>query len=154
MRQLLSKALKIIKSYISEFSDSSKANSFRTPPQTRSGRTKGKKETALPKSLQQAVVAVFSVGSLILVCPSADLQGVIPLLHTIVTSSSSEAKPKKLAGLTVLLKEKAPSLYTQSWVTLGKICLVDGKLAKLYIPLFVQVCLQTAIAYGLGYLVL
>ncbi|KAM0951136.1 putative armadillo-like helical, condensin subunit 1/Condensin-2 complex subunit D3 [Dioscorea sansibarensis] len=138
VRQLLSKAVKILNSYISEVSDSSKANSFQTPPQTRSGRTKRKKETAIPKSLQQAVVAVFSVGSLILVCPSADLQGVIPLLHTIVTSSSSEAKTKKLAGLTVSLKEKAPSLYTQSWVTLGKICLVDGKLAKRYIPLFVQ----------------
>ncbi|GJX66493.1 condensin-2 complex subunit D3 [Tanacetum coccineum] len=32
----------------------------------------------------------------------------------------------------------APSLYIQAWLTTGKICLADDKLAKRYIPLFVQ----------------
>ncbi|XP_010932007.4 condensin-2 complex subunit CAP-D3 isoform X1 [Elaeis guineensis] len=136
VHQLLSKALKIIDGYVSAVSEAEKAKSFLTPP-PQSG-TRNRKELLAPKSMLQAVTAVFTVGSLILSCPSADLQGIVPLLHTIITSRNSEPRPKKLAGLTVSFEEISPSLYNQSWVTLGKICLVDDKLAKCYIPLFVQ----------------
>ncbi|XP_008800873.2 condensin-2 complex subunit D3 [Phoenix dactylifera] len=135
VHQLLSKALKIVDGYVSDVSEAEKAKSFLTPPQ--SGRRNGKDFLA-SKSMLQAVTAVFTVGSLVLYCPSADLQGIVPLLHTIITSRNSEPRPKKLAGLTVSFEEISPSLYNQSWVTLGKICLVDDKLAKRYIPLFVQ----------------
>lgn len=137
VHQLLSKALEILNSYISEASESSNINIFLTPQQN--SRKKGKRDVSLLKSALQAVTAVFTVGSLILVCPSADLQGIVPVLHTIITSVNSEPKPRKFAGSTVSFKEVAPTLYIQSWVTMGKICLVDDKLAKLYIPLFVQV---------------
>lgn len=137
MHQLLSKALKIVDGYVSDVSEAEKAKSFLTPPH--SGRRNGK-ELLAPKSMLQAVTAVFTIGSLVLSCPSADLQGIVPLLHTIITSRNSEPRPKKLAGLTISFEEISPSLYNQSWVTLGKICLVDDKLAKRYIPLFVQVC--------------
>ncbi|CAA6662046.1 unnamed protein product [Spirodela intermedia] len=97
-----------------------------------------KKETTASPSLSQAVVAVFTIGSMVLVCPSADLKGAIPKLHAIIIPPDTDQKRKELTGLTVAMKEIAPSLYIQSWVTMGKICLVDDKLAKRYIPLFVQ----------------
>ncbi|KAK1256505.1 hypothetical protein QJS04_geneDACA014733 [Acorus gramineus] len=115
--------------------EANKIRSFLTPPGTRGT---GKKDVGASQSPLQALIAVFTIGSLILVSPSADLKGIIPLLHTIITSGNSESKTKKLSGMTVSVKQIAPSLYIQSWVTLGKICLVDGKIAKLYIPLFVQ----------------
>lgn len=136
VQQLLSKAFKILDKYVTDISGAGKNSSFLTP---QSGRNKGKKKASTAKSMLQAVTAVFTVGSLILICPSADLRGITPLLHTIITSGSSEPKPKKLADFTVSVKEISPPLYIQSWVTMGKICLVDGKLAKRYIPLFVQV---------------
>ena len=136
VHQLLSKALKILDKYVTDISEARKVSNFLTP---QSGRRKGKKEASASKSMLQAVTAVFTIGSLILICPSADLQGITPLLHTIITSGNSEPKPPKLADFTVSVKEISPSLYIQSWVTMGKICLVDGKLAKRYIPLFVQV---------------
>lgn len=136
VHQLLSKALKILDKYVKEISEANKVSSFLTPP---SGRRRGKKEGSTSKSMLQAVTAVFTIGSLVLICSSADLQGITPLLHTIITSGNSGPKPKKLADITVSVKEVAPSLYIQSWVTMGKICLIDGKLAKSYIPLFVQV---------------
>lgn len=91
------------------------------------------------KSLSLAVTAVFTIGSLLLVCPTADTNGIVPVLHTIITSGSSVQKSKIVSGAVVSIKQVAPSLYIQSWLTMGKICLVDGKIAKRYIPLFVQV---------------
>ncbi|KAK1279933.1 hypothetical protein QJS04_geneDACA019731 [Acorus gramineus] len=135
VHQLLSKALKIIDDFMLKISEANKIRSFLTPPGTRGT---GKKDVGASQSPLQALIAVFTIGSLILVSPSADLKGIIPLLHTIITSGNSESKTKKLSGMTVSVKQIAPSLYIQSWVTLGKICLVDGKIAKLYIPLFVQ----------------
>ncbi|KAK1295211.1 hypothetical protein QJS10_CPA16g01530 [Acorus calamus] len=132
VHQLLSKALKIIDDFMSKISEANKIRSFLTPPGT------GKKDVGASQSPLQALTAVFTIGSLILVSPSADLKGIIPLLHTIITSGNSESKTKKLSGMTVSVKQIAPSLYIQSWVTMGKICLVDGKIAKRYIPLFVQ----------------
>lgn len=141
VNQLLSKALRALDNYLLEVPESSNIDTFLTPPQNRSG--KGKREAVVSKSLSKAVTAVFTVGCLVLVCPSVDLKGIIPMLHTIITSGSSKSKPKELANISVSLKQVAPSLYIQSWLTMGKICLADGKLAKRYIPLFVQVWLWT-----------
>ncbi|XP_020254860.1 condensin-2 complex subunit D3 [Asparagus officinalis] len=135
VNQLLTKAFKILDKYVTDIPESVKASTFLTPP---SGRRKGKKEASASKSMLKAVTAVFTIGSLILICPSADLQGITPLLHTIITSGNSELKPKQLADFKVSVKEISPSLYIQSWVTMGKVCLIDDKLAKRYIPLFVQ----------------
>ncbi|PIA61371.1 hypothetical protein AQUCO_00300726v1 [Aquilegia coerulea] len=135
VNQLLSKALRIIETYITEASDSSRANSFLTP-QTTSDR-KGKKKKTTSKALLQAVTAVYTVGSLVIISPSAELKGIIPVLHTIITSGGSETKSKKVPA-PVSIKNLAPSLYTQSWLTMGKICLADQNLAKRYIPIFVQ----------------
>lgn len=136
VQQLLSKAVDILDSYISEVSESKKENNFLTPL---SGRRKGKKGKSASKTMRQAVTAVFTVGSLVLACQSADFQSIIPLVHTIITSGNSEPRQRKLVGLTVSFREVAPTLYVQSWATMAKICLINDKLAKRYIPLFVQV---------------
>ncbi|KAL0414745.1 UNVERIFIED_CONTAM: Condensin-2 complex subunit D3 [Sesamum radiatum] len=74
----------------------------------------------------------------LLLSPSVNLKTIVPTIHTIITSRSSDPKSSKLSGLAVSIKQSAPSLYIQAWLTMGKICLVDGKLAKRYLPLFVQ----------------
>lgn len=136
MQQLICKAVNILDEYIKETSEAAKGPKFFTPL---SGKLKGRKDASAQKSMSHAVIAVFTIGSLILACPTANVQGVIPSLHTIITSGNSQPRPKNLAGGTVSFKELAPSLYIQSWDTMAKICLVDDKLAKRYIPLFVQV---------------
>lgn len=88
--------------------------------------------------LSQAIIATYTIGSLVIVCPLADLKAIIPVLHTIITSGSSGPKLNKLPHPVDSIKQTAPSLYIQAWLTMGKICLADGKLAKRYIPLFVQ----------------
>ncbi|CAN6347963.1 unnamed protein product [Urochloa humidicola] len=134
-QQLVCSAVDILDQYIKETSESAKGHSFVTPL---SNKRKGKKETFASKSRSEAVIAVFTVGSLILACPTANVKDVTPLLHTIITSGNSELRPKNLVGGTICFKELAPSLYIQSWDTLAKICLVDDKVAKRYIPIFVQ----------------
>ncbi|XP_043722589.1 condensin-2 complex subunit D3 [Telopea speciosissima] len=133
---LLSEALKILETYIEGASEANKHNIFVTPP-TSVGRT-GKRRATASRSLLKAVTALYTIGSLVMVCPSADLNGIIPILHTIITSRNSEPKLRKLPGPTISIKQTAPSLYIQSWLTMGKICLADATLAKRYIPLFVQ----------------
>lgn len=128
--QVKSKALNIFETYLSK---NSAANDLRNSVTPRATKKKESEETS------KVVNAIFVIGSLVLICPSADFKAVIPLLHSIMTSKTSKGKPKRLAGLIDSLKEVASSLYIQSWVTMGKICLVDGKLAARYIPLFVQV---------------
>ncbi|WVZ90665.1 hypothetical protein U9M48_036947 [Paspalum notatum var. saurae] len=134
-QQLIRRAVEILDHYIKETSESARGHSFVTPL---SSKHKGKKQTSAPKSTSQAVIAVFTVGSLILACPIADVKDITPLIHTIITSGNSEPRPKELVGGTISFKELAPSLYIQSWDTLAKICLVDDKVAKQYIPIFVQ----------------
>ncbi|PWZ45586.1 Condensin-2 complex subunit D3 [Zea mays] len=134
-QQLIRSAFDILDQYIKEASESARGHSFITPM---TGKCKGMKQTSASKSTSQAVVAVFTVGSLILACPIANVKDITPLLHTIVTSGNSEPRPKNLIGGTISFKELAPSLYIQSWDTLAKICLVDEKVAKRYIPIFVQ----------------
>ncbi|XP_020573844.1 condensin-2 complex subunit D3 [Phalaenopsis equestris] len=135
VHQLLSGAQNILESYMSKLSETVKTDSFFTPQRDR---RKRKDESASSKLLSQAITAAFTIGSLVLIYPSADLHGIVPLLHTMITSGKSVAETTKLVGVTVSVKERAPSLYIQSWVAMGKICLVDDKLATLYIPLFVQ----------------
>ncbi|XP_040385853.1 condensin-2 complex subunit D3 [Oryza brachyantha] len=135
VQQLICKVVNILDGYIKETSEAARGPKFFTPL---SGKLKGRKDTSAPKSMSQAVTAVFTLGSLILACPIASVQNVIPLLHTIITSGNAEPRPKNLAGGAVSFKDLAPSLYIQSWDTMAKICLVDDKLAKRYIPLFVQ----------------
>lgn len=93
------------------------------------------------KSLSRANAAVYTIGSLLLAYHSADTSTVVPILHTIITSGNLNTDPKlkKLTDSSVSFKQIAPCLYIQGWVTMGKICLADGKLAKRYLPLFVQV---------------
>ena len=125
--QLLSKA-----SLTLVVSEANKDGSFFTPPSRM-----GKRAARL---LSQAVTAVYTIGSLaIIVCSSADFNSISLLLHTIITSGNSDAKLNKLTGPTVSPKHTVPSVYIQAWVTMGKIFLVDGKLANNFIPLFVQV---------------
>ncbi|KAK8671139.1 hypothetical protein V6N13_037744 [Hibiscus sabdariffa] len=134
--QLLSKAYGILEKYISDNKEPNTSNSFFTPP--RSGSRKRKRVATMSRLLSKAVTAVYTVGSLVVVCPTADVSSIVPLLYTVVTSGNSDPKLNKLPGPKVSLKQTAPSLYIQAWLTLGKICLADGKLAKSYIPLFVQ----------------
>ncbi|OMO53642.1 Armadillo-like helical [Corchorus capsularis] len=135
-QQLLSKACKILEKYIAEDKEANTSDTFFTPP--RSGSRKGKLAASSSRLLSEAVTAVYTVGSLVLVCPSADVTAIVPLLYTIITSGNPDPKLNKLPGLRVSLKQTAPSLCIQAWLTMGKICLADGKLAKSYIPLFVQ----------------
>ncbi|XP_039048837.1 condensin-2 complex subunit D3 [Hibiscus syriacus] len=134
-QKLLSKAYEILEKYISDNKEPNTGNSFFTPP---SGSRKGKQAASASRLLSKAVTAVYTVGSLVVVCPSADVSSIVPLLYTVVTSGNSDPKLNKLPGPKVSLKQTTPTLYIQAWLTLGKICLADGKLAKSYIPLFVQ----------------
>lgn len=137
VNQVLFGASEIIDKFISQSSVQNTESSFFTPP--RSGSRKGRKSVAKSKSLSQAITAIYTIGSLVIVCPSADMSTVVPLLHTIITSGSSGPKLNTLPGPATSLQQNAPSLYIQGWLAMGKLCLADGKLAKNYIPLFVQV---------------
>ncbi|XP_030508482.2 uncharacterized protein LOC115723187 [Cannabis sativa] len=135
VNQLLSKASKILEKCISENSEANKNGSYMTP---KSSTRKSRKAKSMARSLSKAVTAVYTIGSLVIHCPAADMSSIIPLLHTIITSENPDPKLNKILGPRVLFKQAAPSLYIQSWLALGKICLADGKLAKRYIPLFMQ----------------
>lgn len=141
MDRLITEASTILEKYISGDSDAVRKADFFTPP--RSETRKGKRVLAMSGSLSKAVTAVYTIGSVVIIYPSADMTTVIPLLYTIITSGNPDPKVNKLTGPEVSLKQTAPSLYIQAWLTLGKICLADGKIAKSYIPLFVQVCSLT-----------
>lgn len=140
VHHVLSRASEIIESFISENPEQNAETDFFTPP--RSGTRKGKKSVRKFKSLSKAMIAIYTIGSLVIVCPSADLSTVVPLLHTIITSGNSGPKLDKLPGHATSLQQEAPSFYIQGWLAMGKLCLADGKLAKNYIPLFVQVGLD------------
>ncbi|GFQ05906.1 condensin-2 complex subunit d3 [Phtheirospermum japonicum] len=135
VNQLQSKSSAVLDSYMSKISDSNKDSIFLTPPPTASRKAP---KTTDSKLLAKAIIAVYTIGSLVIVCPSADLKTIVPAIHTIITSKSSDSKSGRLPGPVVPVKQIAPSLYVQAWVAMGKICLADGKLAKRYLPLFVQ----------------
>ncbi|KAK4425865.1 Condensin-2 complex subunit D3 [Sesamum alatum] len=137
VNQLQSKASQVLDLYMSKISNANKENTLLTP-QTTVSRKERRTADSVSKLLAQAIIAVYTIGSLVIVCPSANLKTIVPTIHTIITSGSSDPKSSKLPGLAVSVKQSAPSLYIQAWLTMGKICLVDGKLAKRYLPLFVQ----------------
>ncbi|KAL9232809.1 hypothetical protein vseg_007874 [Gypsophila vaccaria] len=134
--KLLDKASIVIDSYLSAEQEASKENTFLTPPTTKL--KKGKSEFTSSRLPCQASTAIYTIGSLVIICPSLEVKGVVPILHSMITSGNDEPRSNKLPGSRLLLKKKAPSLYIQAWLTMGKICLADEKLAKRYIPLFVQ----------------
>uniref|UniRef100_A0A1J3GBP0 Condensin-2 complex subunit n=1 Tax=Noccaea caerulescens TaxID=107243 RepID=A0A1J3GBP0_NOCCA len=136
VEQVLSKASKVTEKYIEGVSSNN--HSFATPATLGSRRSK-RLDTAASKKLSKAVTAAYTIGSCVIIYPSADTTKIVPLLHTVITSRNSDSKLKnKLPQANVCLKQKAPPLYSQSWLTMAKICLADGKLAKRYIPLFAQ----------------
>ncbi|KAK4742661.1 hypothetical protein SAY87_000662 [Trapa incisa] len=135
VQQLLLEASRVLEKYISAV-DSRTVNKEQNFKTTWS---EGRSGSRRSKLLSRAYAAVYTIGSVVLACPSADTCTVVPMLHAIITSGNSNADLKlKLAKSSVSFKQIAPSLYIQGWVTMGKICLADGKLAKRYIPLFVQ----------------
>lgn len=137
VEQVLSKASKVTEKYIEGISSNNL--SFATPAML--GSRRSKKLNSVSKKLSKAITAVYTIGSCVIIYPSADTTKIVPLLHTVITSGSSDSKLKnKLPQANACLKQKAPPLYSQSWLTMAKICLADGKLAKRYIPLFAQVC--------------
>ncbi|KAG5048819.1 hypothetical protein JHK85_009922 [Glycine max] len=79
VHQVLSRASGIIEKFISENSEQNAEGSFFTPP--RSETSKGRKSVAKSKSLSKAIIAIYTVGSVVIVCPSADMSNVVPLLH-------------------------------------------------------------------------
>ncbi|KAL3626522.1 hypothetical protein CASFOL_030071 [Castilleja foliolosa] len=135
VNQLQSKCSAVLDLYMSKISDFNKDSVFLTPPPTASRKPP---KSADSKLLAKAIIAVYTIGSLVVICPSVDLKTIVPAIHTIITSKSSDSNSGKLPGPVVPIKQIAPSLYVQAWVAMGKICLADGKLAKRYLPLFVQ----------------
>ncbi|XP_010666569.2 uncharacterized protein LOC104883713 [Beta vulgaris subsp. vulgaris] len=134
--QVFGKASHAIDMYLSEEQQTNKENDLFTPPRTCA--KKGKREATSSSLLVQATTAVYTIGSLVIICPSLDVKAFVPVLHSMITSGTHEPRSNKLPGSTISIKEKAPCLYIQAWLTMGKICLADGKLAKRYIPLFIQ----------------
>ncbi|GJN34835.1 hypothetical protein PR202_gb23534 [Eleusine coracana subsp. coracana] len=113
-QQLLHRAFNILEQYMKEASEAG-SHSFATPLR---GKCTGMKEASIPKSTSQAVVAVFTVGSLILACPNASVKNITPLLHTIITSGNSVPRPEKLRDYVkwrgVLFLRFLPSLVDES----------------------------------------
>ncbi|KAI3469376.1 hypothetical protein Pfo_026039 [Paulownia fortunei] len=137
VNQLQSKASQVLDLCMSKVSDANKESALLTP-QTAVSQKEPRRADSVSKLLAQAITAVYTIGSLVIVCPSANLKTIVPAIHTIITSGNSDPKSRKLPGPVVSVKQNAPSLYLQAWLTMGKICLADGKLAKRYLPLFVQ----------------
>ncbi|KAG5065938.1 hypothetical protein JHK86_009669 [Glycine max] len=100
VHQVLSRASGIIEKFISENSEQNAEGSFFTPP--RSETSKGRKSVAKSKSLSKAVTAIYTVGSVVIVCPSADMSNVVPLLH-IQSCSRDYVKWKGVLFLLFLL---------------------------------------------------
>ncbi|CAD5328058.1 unnamed protein product [Arabidopsis thaliana] len=135
VEQVLLKASKVTEKYIEGVS--SHNHSFVTPATF--GSRRSKRLDTVSKKLSKAVTAVYTIGSCVIIYPSADTTKIVPFLHTVITSGNSDSKLKnKLPQANVCLKQKAPLLYSQSWLTMAKMCLADGKLAKRYLPLFAQ----------------
>ncbi|GAB2289497.1 hypothetical protein Dimus_023807 [Dionaea muscipula] len=133
---LLAKALDIIQKYLKEEPELNTENDLFTP--LTGGCRTARGAAPLSRSQSQAITAVYTIGSSMIVCPSTDLKDIVPVFHSIITSGSKEPRPNNFPGSTISIKQKSPSLYIHAWLTMGKICLADGNLAKRYIPLFVQ----------------
>lgn len=145
VNQLQSKASEVLDLFISKISNHNQESDILTP-QTSVTQKESRRAESMSKSLAQAIMAVYTIGSLVIICPSSNLKDLVPAIHTIITSGTSDPKSDKLPGPVVPVKQTAPSLYIHAWLAMGKICLADGKLAKRYLPLFVQVRLKLTLA--------
>ncbi|KAK8716032.1 hypothetical protein V6N13_043353 [Hibiscus sabdariffa] len=76
--------LKRVEKYISDNKEPNTGNSFFTPPSSGSRKKKG--AATVSRLLSKAVTAVYAVGSLVVVCPTADVSSIFPLLYTVLTS--------------------------------------------------------------------
>ncbi|TYJ15397.1 hypothetical protein E1A91_A10G181200v1 [Gossypium mustelinum] len=133
-QQLLSKAHEILEKYISDDKEANNNNSFFTPP--RSGSRKGKQAARASRLLSKTVTAVYTVGSLVVVCPAADVSSIVPLLYTVVTSGNSDPKLNKLPGPKELEKSDCAALCNNLVVMMADFCvrytaLVDCYIAKI-----------------------
>ncbi|KAL7104932.1 hypothetical protein ACP275_07G013100 [Erythranthe tilingii] len=137
VNQLQSKASKVLDTCMSEISDADRISALLTPQST-VRRKEPRMSDTVSKLLANTIIAVYTIGSLVIICPSANLETIVPAIHAIITSGNSDPKSRKQTGPVVRVKQIAPSLYLQAWLAMGKICLADGKLAKRYLPLFVQ----------------
>ncbi|KAL5190583.1 Condensin-2 complex subunit D3 [Glycine soja] len=123
VHQVLSRASGIIEKFISENSEQNAEGSFFTPP--RSETSKGRESVAKSKSLSKAVIAIYTVGSVVIVCPSADMsnrdyvkwKGVLFLVFLLSLGDESE-KIRQLADFLFgnILKVKSPLLAYNSFV--------------------------------------
>jgi condensin-2 complex subunit D3 len=111
VHDVLSIASQIIEAFISDNSEQNAQTDFFTPP--RSGTSKGRKSVRKRKSLSKAITAIYTIGSLVIVCPYADISTVTSLLHTIIISGRSGPKVSKLPGPAISLQQEAPSFYIQ-----------------------------------------
>lgn len=131
--KLLSKASKKIEKCVSGVTNPTKGVNLITPP------TNNLTDKTKATAFQMAIIAVYTIGCLVIVCPFTDLSAIVPLIYSIISSGKSDPKVNKFPTPRICFKQASPSLYTQAWLTMGKICLADVKYAKTYIPLFVQV---------------
>ncbi|KAJ7543820.1 hypothetical protein O6H91_09G053500 [Diphasiastrum complanatum] len=162
VKELLDKAEKIIQRYIEmdisdiKIADNHHLQTPRLSSRKRSGAgrssqpvsSKARKRRAkqseasgdLVDPCTKIVTAIFTVGALVLVAPTVKTGNLVTLLQTLVTPkedlrtgqcSHNSDRPSVFENLT-------PAVHAQTWITLGKLCLADDKLAKRLIPLFVQ----------------
>lgn len=90
---------------MSKISTADKENTLFTPFASRK-----ESRTADSKLLAQAVVAIYTIGSLVIICPSASLKELLPTIHTIITSGKSDPKSSKQPLPAVPIKQFDPSL--------------------------------------------
>lgn len=122
---------------MSDDSEANKDSRFLTPP-TQSSKSQ-KAGATMSRLSSQAISAVYTIGSIVFIYPSVKINAVVPMLHKIITSGHSGPNFDRKPRPAVSIKETAPGLYFQAWLAMGKICLADEKVAKRYIPLFVEV---------------
>jgi condensin-2 complex subunit D3 len=89
----------------------------------------------------QVVTAIFTVGALAVVCPTAKAGPLVTILQALVipkkSLSGKENNGSEAEGVHFLGKV-SPEVCVQAWVALSKLCLADEDLAKRCIPFFFQ----------------
>ncbi|CAM6033215.1 unnamed protein product [Sphagnum compactum] len=89
----------------------------------------------------QVVTAIFTVGALAVVCPTAKAGPLVTILQALVIPKKSlpgkENNGSEAEGVHFLGKV-SPEVCVQAWVALSKLCLADEDLAKRCIPFFFQ----------------
>jgi len=89
----------------------------------------------------QVVTAIFTVGALAVVCPTAKAGPLVTILQALVIPKKSlpgkENNGSEAEGVHFLGKV-SPEVCVQAWVALSKLCLADEDLAKRCLPFFFQ----------------